>query len=165
MKKRSGPARADDRRFLQAAIAESAANARSGKGGPFGAVVVLNGRVVGRGRNRVTESCDPTAHAEVVAIRDACRRLKSHDLSGAAVYASCEPCPMCFSAILWSRASRLVYANSQEDAAAIGFDDAAFWRAVKSWPRTKAVAARRLPDDAARAAFARWLANPKSRRY
>jgi tRNA(Arg) A34 adenosine deaminase TadA len=158
-------ARADDRRFLAAAIAESAANARSGKGGPFGAVVVKNGRIVGRGRNRVTESRDPTAHAEVVAIRAACRRLGSHDLSGATVYASCEPCPMCFSAILWSRATRLVYANSQKDAAAIGFDDAAFWRAVKTWPRTQAIDARRLADARARAAFARWFGNSKKTPY
>jgi len=154
-----------DRKFLLEAIAESAANARSGAGGPFGAVVVKNGRIVGRGRNRVTASRDPTAHAEVVAIRDACRRLKSHDLSGATVYASCEPCPMCFSAILWSRAKRLVYANTQRDAAAIGFDDAAFWRAVKIWPKTETLAALHAPDPMALATFGQWFTNPKRKSY
>jgi len=154
-----------DRRFLLEAIAESAVNARSGAGGPFGAVVVKDGKIVGRGRNRVTARRDPTAHAEVVAIRDACRRLKSHDLSGATVYASCEPCPMCFSAILWSRAKHLVYANTQRDAAAIGFDDADFWRAVRIWPETEALAALHLPDPAARAAFGRWFTNPKRKSY
>lgn len=154
-----------DRKFLLEAIAESAANARSGAGGPFGAVVVKNGKIVGRGRNRVTQRRDPTAHAEVMAIRDACRRLKSHDLSGATVYASCEPCPMCFSAVLWSRAKRLVYANTQADAAAIGFDDAAFWRAVKIWPATETLKAQHLPDRSAQAAFGRWFTNPKRRKY
>jgi guanine deaminase len=107
---------------------EMAANlAREGiarnEGGPFGCVIVRDGRVIGRGNNKVISTHDPTAHAEVVAIRDACRFLNSHQLEGCTIYTSCEPCPMCLGAIYWARPDRIVYACTREDAASINFDD------------------------------------------
>jgi guanine deaminase len=93
------------------------------EGGPFGCVIVKHGHVIGRGNNKVISTHDPTAHAEVVAIRDACRQLNSHLLQGCTIYTSCEPCPMCLGAIYWARADRIVYACTREDAAAIDFDD------------------------------------------
>lgn len=114
-----------DAEFLALAIDLGCANVADG-GGPFGAVVVKDGEVVGRGANRVTSSLDPTAHGEVVAMRDACLRLRDFSLAGATLYTSCEPCPMCLSAALWARVDRVVYAADREDAAAAGFDDAAF---------------------------------------
>jgi tRNA(Arg) A34 adenosine deaminase TadA len=118
-----------DEDALRRAIALAVENVAAG-GGPFGAVVVRDGRIIGEGANRVTRDNDPTAHAEVVAIRDACRRLGTFKLDGAVVYSSCEPCPMCWSTIQWSRASRLCFAADKDDAAVAGFDDAVFWREV-----------------------------------
>lgn len=109
--------------FLRHAIRLAAGNARFGQGGPFGAVVVLNGKVIGEGVNRVTTAHDPTAHAEIVAIRDACQRLNRFDLPGAVIYSSCEPCPMCLAAIYWARLDALYFAATRQDAARAGFDD------------------------------------------
>lgn len=95
----------------------------SGDGGPFGCVVVKDGRVVGEGNNRVTSTNDPTAHAEVVAIREACKTLSAFQLDGCSIYTSCEPCPMCLGAIYWARPAQVFYACTREDAAAVGFDD------------------------------------------
>ena len=95
----------------------------SNEGGPFGAVVVRNDEIVGRGWNQVTSTNDPTAHAEVVAIRDACSRLKTFSLAGCEIYSSCEPCPLCLAAIYWSRLDRIYYAATCDDSAAAGFDD------------------------------------------
>lgn len=97
-------------------------------GGPFGAVIVLNGEIVGKGSNQVTNHNDPTAHAEVLAIRDACRRLKRFDLSDCVLYTSCEPCPMCMGAIYWARIPKVFYGNTRKDAASIGFDDDFIYR-------------------------------------
>ncbi len=102
----------------------------SGEGGPFGAVVVKDGAVVGRGNNRVTSSNDPTAHAEIVAIREACAALGTFSLAGCELYTSCEPCPMCLGAIAWARFDRVYYAGNRDDAAAAGFDDAEFYDEV-----------------------------------
>src|ERR1041385_1005764 len=110
-------------RFMREAIRLSFKMMRRGAGGPFGAVIVKNKKVVGRGFNRVTSANDPTAHAEIVAIRDACRRLKTFDLSGCDLYSSCEPCPMCLSAIYWARLRKVFYGNTRKDAARIAFDD------------------------------------------
>jgi tRNA(Arg) A34 adenosine deaminase TadA len=110
-------------KFMRAAITLSEASMDSG-GGPFGAVIVKNGKIVGRGMNRVTIHNDPTAHAEIEAIRDACKKLSSFQLNGCIVYSSTEPCPMCFGAINWARPRAVYFANGKEDAAAIGFDDA-----------------------------------------
>src|ERR1700722_3571351 len=109
--------------FMREAIRISIQKMRRGLGGPLGAVVVRNGRIVGRGWNQVTSSNDPTAHAEVVAIRDACRRLGTFQLDDCELYTSCEPCPMCLSAMYWARLKKVWYANTRKDAAAIDFDD------------------------------------------
>ena len=106
--------------FMQEAIRLSIEHMRNGDGGPFGAVVVKDGKIIGRGWNQVTGSNDPTAHAEIVAIREACRQLNTFQLEGCELYASCEPCPMCLGAIYWSRISRLFFAGTRQDAAEAG---------------------------------------------
>jgi tRNA(Arg) A34 adenosine deaminase TadA len=116
--------------FMRAAILLSREKMRENQGGPFGAVVVCEGKIVGRGWNRVTSANDPTAHAEVTAIRDACKKLKTFELKGCELYTSCEPCPMCLAAIYWARLRKIYYANTRKDAAAIAFDDAFLYREV-----------------------------------
>lgn len=110
-------------KWMQAAVDLSIAGVTSGEGGPFGAIVVKDGQIVGRGNNRVATTNDPTAHAEVVAIRDACKNLGTFQLIGCTVYTSCEPCPMCLGAIYWARPDRVFFACTKADAAASGFDD------------------------------------------
>src|SRR6187549_461770 len=109
--------------FMQEAIRLAIEGVNAGRGGPFGAVVVKDGQIVGRGCNQVTSTNDPTAHAEVVAIRDACQKLGTFRLAGCEIYASCEPCPMCLATIYWSRIERFYYGCTAADAAAIGFSD------------------------------------------
>src|SRR5438045_2024598 len=116
--------------FMREAIRLSIQMMRRGKGGPFGAVVVKGNKIVGRGCNQVTSSNDPTAHAEIVAIRDACRRLKTFQLDECDLYTSCEPCPMCLSAIYWARFRKVFYGNTRKDAANIAFDDDFIYREV-----------------------------------
>lgn len=112
-----------DSHFLRAAIALADTGMKRGDGGPFGCVIVKDGKIIGRGNNRVTSTNDPTAHAEVVAIREACAALGDFQLTGCTLYTSCEPCPMCLGAIYWARPDRIVFACSREDAADAGFDD------------------------------------------
>ncbi|HKC68950.1 MAG TPA: nucleoside deaminase [Bacteroidia bacterium] len=112
-----------DKKFMQEAIELSVNNVKSGKGGPFGAVVVKDGKIIARAANSVTSTNDPTAHAEVNAIRQACKILNTHQLTGCEIYTSCEPCPMCLGAIYWARPDKVYYANTKKDAAAINFDD------------------------------------------
>jgi len=112
--------------YLKEAIALSRERMLANEGGPFGAVIVRGDQVVGRGWNQVTSTNDPTAHAEIVAIRNACRNLQTFSLAGCELYSSCEPCPMCLAAILWSRLDRICYAATCDDAAAAGFDDRVF---------------------------------------
>jgi len=113
----------DQTAFMREAAQLAHDNVIAGRGGPFGAVIVRDGQVIGRGANLVTSSNDPTAHAEVSAIRDACQRLGTFSLAGADIYTSCEPCPMCLAAIYWARIEKIFYANTRTDAARIGFDD------------------------------------------
>lgn len=108
---------------MQRAIELSEIGMTKGEGGPFGCVIVKNGEIIGEGYNQVTSTNDPTAHAEIVAIRNACKNLKSFQLIDCEIYTSCEPCPMCLSAIYWARPSKIYYANTKEDAKNIGFDD------------------------------------------
>lgn len=129
---------------------------RSGAGGPFGAVVVLAGEVVGRGFNQVLRTNDPTAHAEVVAIRDATARLGRFSLHDCEIFASCEPCPMCLGAIHWARVPRLTYASTREDAAAAGFSDADFYRELALPPEKRVLASRRVELPEARGLFEEW---------
>lgn len=110
-------------KYMEVAIELSNDNFNKNYGGPFGACVVKNGEIIGKGMNQVIKNCDPTAHAEVMAIRDACRNINSHDLTGCTLYTSCYPCPMCLSAIIWSNITMVYYANTKEDAADIGFRD------------------------------------------
>ena len=112
-----------EQKFMNEAIALSQNGVRNNEGGPFGCVIVKDDKIIGRGNNKVTSSNDPTAHAEVVAIRDACKNLGTFQLEDCDVYSSCEPCPMCLGAIYWARPKLVYYANSREDAANIGFDD------------------------------------------
>lgn len=110
-------------KFMMRAIELSRKNMQAGAGGPFGAVIVKDGHIIGEGWNKVTSTNDPTAHAEVVAIREACKQAGNFDLQGAEIYTSCEPCPMCLSAIYWARLSKIYYGNTRKDAANINFDD------------------------------------------
>jgi tRNA(Arg) A34 adenosine deaminase TadA len=126
----STPSLAEKQGFLGLAIAEAVRGAQAGQGGPFGAVVVKCGVVIAKAANAVVANNDPTAHAEVQAIRAACTALGTFQLDGCDVYASCEPCPMCLGAILWARPRAVYYAASRQDAAAAGFDDAAFYEAL-----------------------------------
>ena len=122
----------EDQKFLQLAIELAQTGIDRNAGGPFGAVIVRDGQIIGSGYNRVTSSNDPTAHAEVEAIREACRLIGSFQLDGCTIYASCEPCPMCLGAIYWARPDRVVYACTREDAAAIGFDDDFIYRELET---------------------------------
>ena len=155
----------DDRRYLDRAIALSRAGMQAREGGPFGAVVVRGDRVLGEGWNRVTSTADPTAHAEVVAIRRACQRLGTFDLDGAVVYASCEPCPMCWGAIHWARCARVVFANAAAEAAAIDFDDALLTDELRRPVDDRTIPVTRLPSAAARRVFADWDADSTRVRY
>ena len=146
----------DDERHLARAVALSREHMQVGAGGPFGAVVVRDGAVLAEGWNQVTSTNDPTAHAEVVAIRRACQATESFALDGATLYASCEPCPMCLAAAHWARMARIVYANTREDAAAIGFDDALIYEEIAKAPGERLVPAHHAPTEEARAVFAAW---------
>ena len=132
----------------------------SGKGGPFGAVIVKDGSIVAEGHNKVTSAMDPTAHAEIEAIRDACRALDTFSLNGCEIYTSCEPCPMCLSAIYWARLDRIYYANSRVDAARIGFDDDHIYREVAQPIEERVIPMERLLAEEGREAFEAWLRNP-----
>ncbi len=154
-----------DEGFLREAIALAVANVHAGTGGPFGALVVRGGEVIGRGTNRVTSSHDPTAHAEVVAIREACARLGTHTLAGAVLYASCEPCPMCLAAAHWARIERLCFAAGREDAAAAGFDDELLYRELQLPPGERTVPARQVLRAEGQEPFAVWRESPLSIPY
>jgi guanine deaminase len=146
-----------DRQFLGAAVALSKRHMAEGAGGPFGAVIVKDDSIIAEGWNQVTSSHDPTAHAEVVAIRRACAALGDFSLSGAVIYSSCEPCPMCLAAIYWARLERLVFANTREQAAAIGFDDAFLYAEVPKSPHERRMPTERIAMAEAEDVFALWM--------
>ncbi len=150
----------DNNYFMLRAIALSRDMMRAGRGGPFGAVVVKDGHIVAEGYNQVTSANDPTAHAEIVAIRETCRLLNTFSLKGCDIYASCEPCPMCLSAIYWARLDQIYYANSREDAARIGFDDEHLYAEVGRAVEQRQVPMVRLLGDEALAAFQEWEEKP-----
>jgi len=147
--------------FLREAITLARAGAASGVGGPFGAVVVHEGRIVGRGQNRVTSANDPTAHAEVVAIREACAALGRFHLEDATLYTSCEPCPMCLAAAYWAHVERIVHACTRDDAAAIGFDDAFLYRELAAPAATRRIPLIPQLHDEGLAVFREWTENPR----
>jgi guanine deaminase len=150
---------------MRAAIWLSREKMRRNDGGPFGAVVVRRGKIVGRGWNRVTSTNDPTAHAEIMAIREACRRLKAFRLDDCELYASCEPCPMCLSAIYWARMGKIFYANTRRDAAAIGFDDDLIYREVARPVSHRKIPMKQLLRKDALKVFAEWKKKPDKIRY
>ncbi len=145
---------------MQQAIALATENVVSGRGGPFGAVVVKDGKVIAVGANQVTASNDPTAHAEVVAIRNACTALGTFQLDGCAIYTSCEPCPMCLAALYWSRCAAIFYGNSAEDAARAGFDDSFLYEEVKKPLEDRTIPIVRLLPQEAWSSFAAWEKSP-----
>ncbi len=145
-----------DNPFMARAIRLSIENVQSGVGGPFGAVVVRDGGILAESANQVTASNDPTAHAEVLAIRAACRRLGNFDLSGCELYTSCEPCPMCLGAIYWARLSHLYFANTAADAAEAGFDDSLIYRELELPHSQRRVPTVQLMREQALAAFRAW---------
>ncbi len=142
--------------FMRRAIELSIANVRSGKGGPFAALVVKDGRIVGVGTNLVTSTFDPTAHAEVVAIREACRALAQFQLTGCEIYTSCEPCPMCMGAIYWARPAKVYFGNTHADAARIGFDDSFIYQQLKVKAQERAIPMVQLMREEALGAFEEW---------
>ena len=143
---------------MRHAVQLSAERMREGAGGPFGAVVVRDGRIVAEGWNCVTSSNDPTAHAEITAIRRACAALHMFSLAGCDIYTSCEPCPMCLAAIYWARLDRVFFANTRDDAAAIGFDDAHIYGEVSKPIEDRVIPTVRLAIPEAAAVFAEWHA-------
>lgn len=143
-------------KFMRLAIAMSEKNVLESLGGPFGAVVVKDGKIIAKSGNKVTTTNDPTAHAEVSAIRIACKKLHTFDLSGCVIYTSCEPCPMCLSAIYWARLDVIYYANTKTDAAAIGFDDQFIYEEIEKPMHLRAVPVNQLLRNEALAAFKLW---------
>ena len=143
--------------FLQQAIALAVENVRR-DGGPFGALVTRDGVVIASGVNQVTRANDPTAHAEVVAIREACRVLGSFQLTGCDVYCSCEPCPMCLGALYWARPDRVFYAATQDQAAAAGFDDSFIYRELRAPAAERALPVVQVHDEGAPLPFQEWAA-------
>ena len=153
-----------DENLMQKAVALSLQNIEEG-GGPFGAVVVKGEEIVGVGINRVTANNDPTAHAEVMAIRDAAARLERFDLSDCVIYTSCEPCPMCLGAIYWARIKKVYYGNTKQDAARIGFDDGFIYEELAKPLHERSVSfVQLLPDEAAKA-FKLWEQKADKRQY
>lgn len=149
-----------NRELMRRAIALATENVVSGKGGPFGALVVRDGMILGEGANTVTATNDPTAHAEMNAIRAAARALNSFILAGCQIYTSCEPCPMCFAAAYWARIDAIYYAAASADAARAGFDDEFLYAELRKETKARALPETQLLREEAWASFAAWLASP-----
>lgn len=145
------------------ALAEQGMNAKAG--GPFGALVVKDGEIIAENYNRVTSENDPTAHAEVLAIRDACKKLKAFQLKGCVIYTSCEPCPMCLGAIYWARPDRVVYACTKEDAASINFDDHFVYQQIEMPIGERSIPFNQLLRNEAQSVFESWKKNDGYTRY
>ena len=151
--------------FMQAAIELSLKGVASNQGGPFGCVVVRGDEIVGRGHNKVTSSNDPTAHAEVVAIRDACQNLKTFQLDDCEIYTSCEPCPMCMGAIYWARPIKVYFANTRQDAAEIGFDDSMIYDELTADHGSRKIPIIPLLRKEALKVFEQWQQKPDKVEY
>lgn len=152
-------------KFMRRAIALSRQKMEENHGGPFGAVIVRDGKIIGEGWNQVTSGNDPTAHAEVTAIRAACRALGDFKLEGCEIYTSCEPCPMCLAAIYWARLDKIYYANTRRDAAAIGFDDEFLYREVSLPEAERKLPVHRLLAGEAKDVFDSWMKKPDKTPY
>lgn len=151
--------------FMRAAIAEANAGMRGNRGGPFGCVIVRAGKIVARGHNCVTSTNDPTAHAEVTAIRAACRELGTFSLEDCELYTSCEPCPMCLAAIYWARIPRIYFGNTRADAAAIGFDDDFIYQQIPLPVEQRSLEMKTLLHEEAQQSFREWAMKPDKTEY
>jgi guanine deaminase len=151
--------------FMREAIKLAEDGMHGGRGGPFGCVVVRKGEIVGRGQNRVTSTNDPTAHAEVTAIRDACTHLKTFQLTDCELYTSCEPCPMCLSAIYWARIPQIFFANTRQDAAEIGFDDDFIYRQIPLPLEKRAIKIGQVLREEGLKTFQGWTKKTDKVRY
>ena len=154
-----------DKSFMARAIQLSVENVRSGQGGPFGAVIVKNGSIVAEGVNRVTSHNDPTAHAEVVAIRDACARLNTFTLNDCEIYTSCEPCPMCLGAIYWAHLARIYFGTDAANASRFGFDDSFIYREFAQPLPARTIPMIQMMSEEALAAFEAWQEKPNKIAY
>ena len=154
-----------DNPFMARAIQLSIDNVLRGRGGPFGAVVVKGTVIIGEGVNQVTSTNDPTAHAEVLAIREGCKKLGVFDLEGCEIYTSCEPCPMCLGAIYWARLSRVYFANTAADASNIGFNDSLIYREISQPHSLRKIPMIQLMREEALAAFRAWRDKPDKIEY
>ena len=154
-----------ERKFLERAIELAREGMSNGKGGPFGCVIVMNDKIVGEGYNVVASTNDPTAHAEIVAIRNACKNLNTFQLSGCDVYTSCEPCPMCLGAIYWARPERVIYANTKDDAAAIDFDDKFIYKEINKDMPKREIPFIHEPHHLALQVFSDWKKMEDRTRY
>ena len=154
-----------DSKFMKRAIELSLINMRTDAGGPFGAVIVKDGKIIGEGWNKVTSTNDPTAHAEVEAIRDACKKISNFELSSCQIYTSCEPCPMCLAAIYWARISKIYFANTRADAAAIQFDDEFLYREIAKPLDERKIPIEPLMRIEALAVFKEWAAKTDRKTY
>jgi len=146
--------------FMARAIQLSIDGVQSGRGGPFGAVIVRDGKIVAEGMNQVTSTNDPTAHAEILAIRQACEKLGVFELKDCELYTSCEPCPMCLGAIYWARLRRIYFANTAQDAARIGFDDSFIYSQLKQSPSLRSIPTIQIMREEALAGFRAWTEKP-----
>jgi len=142
--------------FMQKAIELAIQNVKNGTGGPFGAIIVKDSKIIAQGSNQVTSTNDPTAHAEIVAIRNACKALNGFQLTDCIVYSSCEPCPMCLGALFWARPRSIYFAGTKDDAAAIGFDDSFIYNQLPLKPEKRNIPCTQIMRDAALEAFKLW---------
>jgi len=152
-------------KFMTEAVNAALKGMNNNEGGPFGCIVVKNGQIVGRGNNKVTSTNDPTAHAEVNAIRDACKNLDSFQLDGCEIYTSCEPCPMCLGAIYWARPDKVYYGSNQSDAANIGFDDAFIYEEIPLPYSERSIPFEQLAREIALEPFQEWTKKEDKTEY
>ncbi len=155
----------DQNSLMERAAVLALQKMRANQGGPFGAVIVRDGEVIAEGWNQVTSANDPTGHAEVVAIRNACATLKTFSLEDCDIYTNCEPCPMCLGAIYWARLKRIYYSNTRSDAAKIGFDDDFIYREINVALEARSIPATRVANATAELAFSEWVTKPDKQRY
>lgn len=154
-----------EEKWMQEAVELAVQNVLSGQGGPFGAIVVKDGKIIGRGSNNVTLHKDPTAHAEVQSIREACKHLGDFQLTGCVIYTSCEPCPMCIGAIYWARPDAVYFACTKEDAAAIGFDDQFIYEQLALPMEGRSITMKSLQPDSYKRPFEQWAASEIKKEY
>ncbi len=154
-----------DSHFLKHALELAETHSSDGKQGPFGAVIVDHQQIIGEGWNQVVNQADPTAHAEIIAIRHACQKKQTHQLKGATIYSSCEPCPMCLAAIYWARIERLVFASNKEDAAKAGFDDHFIYQQIALPYPKRSLKTEQRDQKAGWHVFQAWLDNPNRIHY